>query len=127
MSEPRIINRTVTVAQVLKMLTMMGDTYEQMCLGRSPTGNYGFKCSPVTACETMRAAHSLILQLPVWIPVSERLPVDIPHGYCLVTDGENVGTANYSIVSRCFDHCIDRDYWKPTHWMPLPAPPEVTP
>lgn len=58
-----------------------------------------------------------------WIPVSERLPVDIPHGYCLVTDGTNVGTANWSNSGNCFDHCIDRDYWKPTHWMPLPEPP----
>jgi hypothetical protein len=60
---------------------------------------------------------------PDWIPVSERLPVDIPHGYCLVTDGTEVGTANYSKESGNWDHCIDRDYWKPTHWMPLPAPP----
>lgn len=60
-----------------------------------------------------------------WIPVGERLPVDIPHGYCLVTDGENVGTANYSTTANKFDHCIDRDYWTPTHWMPLPEPPEV--
>ena len=60
-----------------------------------------------------------------WIPVSERLPVDIPHGYCLVTDGTNVGTAHWSNSGNCFDHCSDRDYWKPTHWMPLPEPPEV--
>ena len=60
-----------------------------------------------------------------WIAVSERMPVDIPHGYCLVTDGTDVGTANYSKESKVFDHCIDRDYWKPTHWMPLPEPPEV--
>ena len=60
-----------------------------------------------------------------WSPVGERLPVDIPHGYCLVTDGENVGTANYSTTANKFDHCIDRDYWTPTHWMPLPEPPEV--
>jgi hypothetical protein len=63
--------------------------------------------------------------IPRWIPVEERLPVDIPHGYCLVTDGENVGTANYSVESKRFDHCIDRDYWKPTHWMELPEPPEA--
>lgn len=64
--------------------------------------------------------------LPRWIPVTERMPLDIPHGYCLVTDGTNVGTANWSESGKCFDHCIDRDYWKPTHWMPLPEPPEVT-
>ena len=68
--------------------------------------------------EIMRIASE-----PDWIPVTERLPVDIPHGYCLVTDGENVGTANYSTTANKFDHCIDRDYWTPTHWMPLPAPP----
>lgn len=58
-----------------------------------------------------------------WIPVEERLPVDIPHGYCLVTDGKEVGTANYDKTANKFDHCIDRDYWTPTHWMPLPEPP----
>ena len=63
-------------------------------------------------------------KVPRWIPVEERLPVDIPHGYCLVTDGENVGTANCTTANK-FDHCIDRDYWTPTHWMPLPEPPEV--
>ena len=60
---------------------------------------------------------------PRWIPVEERLPVDIPHGYCLVTDGKEVGTANYDKSANKFDHCIDRDYWTPTHWMPLPEPP----
>lgn len=60
-----------------------------------------------------------------WIPVGERQPEDIPHGYCLVTDGTTVGTANYSKEFQCFYHCIDRDYWKPTHWMALPEPPEV--
>lgn len=72
--------------------------------------------------EAVEAAKRLA---PEWIPVSERLPVDIPHGYCLVTDGTEVGTANYSKESGNWDHCIDRDYWKPTHWMPMPEPPEV--
>jgi hypothetical protein len=74
--------------------------------------------------ETQELYRHIATQRP-WIPVKERLPVDIPHGYCLVTDGTNVGTANYSKESNVFDHCIDRDYWKPTHWMPLPEPPEV--
>ena len=72
-----------------------------------------------------RDRDEAVLAIPKWIPVSERLPVDIPHGYCLVTDGTEVGTANYSKESGNWDHCIDRDYWKPTHWMKLPEPPEV--
>jgi hypothetical protein len=70
--------------------------------------------------DAMAAALELV---PRWISVGERLPEDIPHGYCLVTDGTNVGTANDSKEFQCFYHCIDRDYWKPTHWMPLPEPP----
>lgn len=77
-------------------------------------------------CHQIRltdAQWSMLRNPPRWIPVEERLPVDVPHGYCLVTDGTNVGTANWSKCGNCFDHCIDRDYWKPTHWMPLPEPP----
>jgi hypothetical protein len=75
--------------------------------------------------ELLPTGYEMTITPQPWIPVSERLPVDIPHGYCLVTDGTDVGTANYSKESKVFDHCIDRDCWKPTHWMPLPEPPEV--
>lgn len=59
---------------------------------------------------------------PAWIPVTRRVPDEsIPHGYCLVSDGVNVGTANYD-GSR-FWLINERDEWTPTHWMPLPSPP----
>lgn len=58
-----------------------------------------------------------------WISVGERLPTDIPHGYCLVTDGNEVGTANWNRTFERFDLCDECDEWLPTHWMPFPKPP----
>ena len=118
---------SLTCREVIDNLLMLADAYEKASAGKAPNG---FAFNPTDAAANMEAAvyfiHSFGQQIPQWIPVKERLPVDIPHGYCLVTDGENVGTANYSVESQCFDHCIDRDYWKPTHWMALPEPTEVT-
>lgn len=64
-----------------------------------------------------------------WIPVSERAPdASVQHGYCLVSDGINVGTANYTVDKfggGRFWLIESRDEWHPTHWMTLPEPPEV--
>ena len=63
-------------------------------------------------------------RLARWIPVGERLPDEsVPFGHCLVTDGNNVETANYCHVNGWNVHHHTR--WHPTHWMPLPEPPEV--
>lgn len=56
-----------------------------------------------------------------WIAISDRLPVDVPYGYCLVSNGIEVGTANYCKRDGWGVH--DRDEWTPTHWMPFPEPP----
>lgn len=61
-----------------------------------------------------------------WIPVSERKPGrDVPYGYCIVTDGKSVGTANYNAFGthEFWFHVDDRDSWDVTHWMPMPEPP----
>jgi len=59
-----------------------------------------------------------------WIPVSERLPED--GEVVWLWDGNNLGMGYYLVLSGCF---MDRDTplrrIKPTHWMPLPKPPEV--
>lgn len=59
-----------------------------------------------------------------WIPVSERLPED--GEVVWLWDGNNLGMGYYLVLTRQF---MDRDtplrQIKPTHWMPLPNPPEV--
>lgn len=59
-----------------------------------------------------------------WIPVTEKLPED--GEIVWLWDGNNLGMGYYLIFSGCF---MDRDTplrsIKPTHWMPLPQPPEV--
>ena len=59
-----------------------------------------------------------------WIPVSERLPED--GEVVWLWDGNNLGMGYYLVLTRQF---MDRDTplrrIKPTHWMPLPEPPEV--
>jgi hypothetical protein len=70
------------------------------------------------ACELM----------PKWIPVSERLPV-IKDRVLVRVDGWT--TIAYRInASSVYNAWVGPDghgLLPPTHWMPLPEPPEVTP
>ena len=65
-------------------------------------------------------------KLTRWIPTTERLPED--GGYYIVyfTDSRRkmVGFAQWQKRSKCWALTGPRAYWKVTHWMPLPAPPE---
>lgn len=59
-----------------------------------------------------------------WIPVGERLPED--GEVVWLWDGNNLGMGYYLVFTGQF---MDRDTplrrIKPTHWMPLPNPPEA--
>ena len=58
-----------------------------------------------------------------WIPVEERLPEDaVP---VLASDGKDVSVCLYGELKKRWHHVDDYFDWKPTHWMPLPEPPEV--
>lgn len=121
---------SLTVRQVLQNLKTLGDAYEQVASGTSPTGNYYFSCNAADAAASIKAASKLILQVPVWIPVEERLPepdyMGNPVGVLArLPDGE-----------VCIGFCDNDEYgvrWdcqstkKPTHWMPMPKTPmEIT-
>jgi len=58
-----------------------------------------------------------------WIPVSERKPED--REQCLVARGDDVGIAWWHSEPQKFIHEDIDNAWTPTHWMPLPEPPEV--
>lgn len=120
---------TLTVRQVLQNLGTLGDAYETVSRGGSPTGNYYFSVNAADAAATIKASQMLISQVPYWISVGERLPEPDHMGNAVgvlacLPDGE-----------RCIAFCDNDEYgvrWqcnsiqKPTHWMPLPEPPEVT-
>ena len=59
-----------------------------------------------------------------WIPVSERLPED--GEVVWLWDGNNLGMGYYLVFTGQFmDRYTPLRRIKPTHWMPLPTPPEV--
>lgn len=66
-----------------------------------------------------------------WIPVEERLP---PHQQCVLTWPPTDELSDWPSISW-YDHDEDMPGWHgpdifdepdPTHWRPLPAPPEPT-
>ena len=78
----------------------------------------------VEAIAELEAENARLKAERRWIPVSERLPED--GEVVWLWDGNNLGMGYYLVLSGCF---MDRDTplrrIKPTHWMPIPEPPEV--
>jgi hypothetical protein len=69
-------------------------------------------------------------QLPRWIPVGEQTPDSAEIVLLLMprNDGDFACTTGCYIAEtqRWFPRAT-RHGWLPSHWMPIPAPPEVTP
>ncbi len=83
--------------------------------------------------ETLKAAPEAGTR-PAWQPI-ETAPKDVP--ILIAVRGKNklpglVGEASYSTEEEgwfwaqenAFDHSALTSNWTPTHWMPLPQPPE---
>ena len=56
-----------------------------------------------------------------WFSISATKPDD--HECCLVAEGDRIGIAYWHENCQSFAHEDIDNYWEPTHWMPLPAPP----
>ena len=118
-------NYTLTVREVLQNLQTLAGAYEKVASGTSPTGNYYFSCNAADAAASIKAAQQLILQSPVWTPVSERLPeigerVMMCHTeWRWINIGERVRIGDYI----GWEDGDGEDLHDPTHWMPLPELP----
>jgi hypothetical protein len=117
---------TFTVRDLLHNLRMLGDHYQSLGLGKES----GFACRVDDAAAVMRAAESLIWQVPFWRAVSEQLPPRPASEW-----EDSVAVLAWSKSNGLgIAHCIfDEDYgnrwsWQcvgePSHWMPLPEPPD---
>lgn len=124
---------SLTVREVLQNLKTLGDAYQQVASGTSPTGNYYFACNAADAAANIYAAMQLILLVPQWIPVDEQWPPK--HGSDALVAYKcgkhvriGVGEFDGTTVN---DDGLTIPYFKGiggfevTHWMPLPEPPEV--
>ena len=92
-------------------------------------------CSSLTErdapCKALALIEHLEAKVPKWISVEERLPETYEDGSAdivLVTDGQFIHMAAYSNEKWYFAECGEMKepmFYKVTHWMPLPEPPEV--
>lgn len=120
---------SLTISQILQNLETLGNAYEQMCMGTSPTGNYFFACDPADAAASLKSAAVLVTQIQSWISVSERLPVEgEPVLACWFRRKDSMACAmirnlNGKVCWTPSDQFAECD--PPLAWMPLPEPPEA--
>ena len=81
----------------------------------------GLEADNDALCETIER-----LKKPRWIPVTERLPVDVGYYIVYCWDGHinRVSFAKWQKNNRLWYLSATRAYWKVSHWMPLPEPPK---
>jgi hypothetical protein len=115
---------TLTVREVLRNLGILAIAYEKMSAGSSPTGNYYFAVDATETAATLKASQQLISQIPVWIPVSERLPEEDVDVLVMTNYGMHVADLDEDGLWNA-SHGDSWQFPEPTHWMPLPEPPEA--
>lgn len=61
-----------------------------------------------------------------WIPVTERLPEESGMYIITANDGhaQRVSFVQWQKKNRIWNLTGARSYWRVTHWMPMPQPPE---
>ena len=113
----------LTCGEVIDNLLTLADAYEKASAGKAPNG---FAFNPTDAAANMKAAVAFIgifgQQLPRWIPVEERLP-EVDENVLASAAGE-VGIAHRYVDGWYWDVDEWHKPFTPTHWQPLPSPPD---
>jgi hypothetical protein len=126
----------LTCGEVIDNLLMLADAYEKASAGKAPNG---FAFNPTDAAANMKAAVHFIgsfgQQVQQWIPVEERLPPLMTEVLGWHKDdcvrawfrhsGQPKDAPYWELWSPQDRECDDCDVDEPSHWMPLPEPPEV--
>lgn len=129
-----INGRTVEIIKIglINLLNNCGDIRGEStrCL-QELCPYYGDDCCEESILSGVLALiEHLEAQQPTWISVKERLPEMYEDGSAdivLVTDGQFIHMAAYSNEKWYFAECGEMKepmFYKVTHWMPLPEPPE---
>ena len=117
----------MTKEQLVEVLRKNAD--ENPCQFTCEECNEADCLTPVlrTAADLIEQQAARIAELeakvPMWIPVTEKIPPD-QEGVLVLTRSKN-GVRNVDKGYWAIDHFIHRGRAEVTHWMPLPEPPET--
>jgi hypothetical protein len=103
-----------------KLVELLMQVEDNMCddCGREPVG-----CAVVAIADHL-IAHGVTVQ--EWNSVKERLPEESGMYIVTANDGhaQRVSFVLWQKKNRMWNLTGARSYWRITHWMPLPEPPE---
>ena len=86
-------------------------------------------CLSNGSCNYYRAADRLIangVTVQEWVDVKDRLPEESGMYIVTANDGhaQRVSFVQWQKKNRMWNLTGARSYWRVTHWMPMPQPPE---